>query len=852
MLDRGSTRYLSRVNRSIGKGSEGYTSYGITLLKRGVEPLAQAIGEFMSKANSGKPGRRHYAVHALSGISADVAAFLTLRAVLDCLTLRASLQDVAIRVGREIEMESQLALYEEQDPERYRRLGVFLESCATAGHKRRSIRHSMKHNSAFTGERWRKELCLHTGIALLEMAMQATGFFRQEQEIDPYDGKRKTIILVPALEIEAWLKEHTEAMSILMPDYLPTVLEPKPWDAAFGGGYYNTVMRPLPLVKKCRKEYHALIDERIRAGKMDEVLECVNTLQATPWKINEPVLAVLKHLWLNTDGGMAGIPHIPDTPYPPCPVCGQPLHPRITPEEKEQFHPCFLTLAPEAKKQWGKATYDNQREIHRLLSVKLSFGKVLNLALRFAREERFHFPYQLDFRGRIYAVPAYLNPQGMDVAKGLLQFAEAKPLVTQEAADWLAIHGANCFGVDKISLADRIAWVKSHEAEILASAENPYDNRFWQDADSPWCFLAFCYEWQGYKREGLSFASALPIAMDGSCNGLQLYSLLFKDEAGGAATNLIPAETPSDIYGIVAARVKDELEQIANTDPEQGIVMSKDGSHSLYNKVTCARWLLKETVIDRKMTKRQVMVLPYGGTKRSCVEYTLEWLRSWRPIQGSPHAADCANGHTFQQVSAFLADLIWKAIADTVIKAREAMTFLQKTATLFNKARASIEWTTPSGFPVRQRYLTSRGTIVKTRMGDRLVYLSLADELDERDEDHLDARRQTQAIAPNFIHSLDAAALCRTVRLSRGHGLTHFAMIHDSYGTHATNTPQLARLLREAFVDMFGSGKENLVASWLSETGAVLPDKLKAKLPPIPESGKLNVEALRDSKFFFA
>jgi DNA-directed RNA polymerase len=37
------------------------------------------------------------------------------------------------------------------------------------------------------------------------------------------------------------------------------------------------------------------------------------------------------------------------------------------------------------------------------------------------------------------------------------------------------------------------------------------------------------------------FVSHLPVAFDGSCNGLQNYSMMLRDEVGGAATNLVPS-----------------------------------------------------------------------------------------------------------------------------------------------------------------------------------------------------------------------------------------------------------------------------------------------------------------------
>src|SRR4029079_6377782 len=61
-----------------------------------------------------------------------------------------------------------------------------------------------------------------------------------------------------------------------------------------------------------------------------------------------------------------------------------------------------------------------------LRSRRLQIVKTLTVAEEFAEYERIYFPHQLDFRGRVFALPQWLNPQGPDYAKGLLTFAEGK------------------------------------------------------------------------------------------------------------------------------------------------------------------------------------------------------------------------------------------------------------------------------------------------------------------------------------------------------------------------------------------------------------------------------------------
>ena len=60
-----------------------------------------------------------------------------------------------------------------------------------------------------------------------------------------------------------------------------------------------------------------------------------------------------------------------------------------------------------------------------LQSANLSSVQV---AQAFRKEASIYFPHNLDFRGRAYPMHPHLNHLGGDVNRGLLQFADAKPL----------------------------------------------------------------------------------------------------------------------------------------------------------------------------------------------------------------------------------------------------------------------------------------------------------------------------------------------------------------------------------------------------------------------------------------
>jgi DNA-directed RNA polymerase len=85
-----------------------------------------------------------------------------------------------------------------------------------------------------------------------------------------------------------------------------------------------------------------------------------------------------------------------------------------------------------------------------------------------------YFPHSMDFRGRAYPVPPHFNHLGNDMCRGLLLFHEAKPL-GEKGLQWLKIHLANVYGLDKMSLAERETFADNSLEEVYDSADHPLD-----------------------------------------------------------------------------------------------------------------------------------------------------------------------------------------------------------------------------------------------------------------------------------------------------------------------------------------------------------------------------------------
>ncbi|MGH0000079.1 DNA-directed RNA polymerase [Pseudovibrio ascidiaceicola] len=871
MVMLGADQIRKQIEEARQGGHESDTRYGQALIARTIDEVSEAIQRFIDKARTGGAGRRHIAVKYLEQLDSDVAAFIALRMVIDSLTGRNQiLQTSAIQIGRRIEDEVRFTAFADSDSKMYKR-GLEKAKKSAQYHRKKATmagydRRSRESEQDAEWESWPEQHCLHIGLALIDM-IEAAGLITIGDQIN---GRKDTLkVIEPTQRIVEWVEQQSSKLAMTFPQSMPMVVKPLDWTTPFDGGYltHDTQGR-MPMVKTSNRNYlNELADD---ADKMPMIYESINALQSTRWKINRHILEVAEEIQ-ERGLGIADLPDGEDISHCACPKCEQYVPLPKTNTRGSTEHECFED--EEVLKQWKRRAYELHTKNMSTRSKRLSLIKTLRTAKTYLDFDAIYMPYQLDFRGRVYAIPTFC-PQGNDVTKGLLHFADAKPIEDGVAAGWLAIQGANVWGFDKASLEDRIQWVEDHEQEIIAAADCPMENRWWCGADKPFQFLAFCFEWAGFLRVGYGYPSRLAIALDGSCSGIQHFSAMLRDPVGGAAVNLIPQDVPADIYQRVCDRVIIKLHS-AVSDLSSTIAkaispelnpssLPKEGEESLsykpkatnlsYNPKAIAQqgedlgwseglyaagWLYLEP--SRKTTKRQVMTLPYGSTLFSCREYTDVWYRDRiNAIGHSPFN----NTMAFKAVT-YLSGLIWEAITEEVIGSREAMAWLQQCAKVVAAEQLPVYWTTPVGFRVMQQYNTYKARRVKTKMGDAIVKLTMREE-----EDTIDQRRMQNAISPNFVHSMDATHLVMSVCYAVDNGIQHFAMIHDSFGCHAADTARLGACLREAFVDLYSD--MDVLDDFREQILRQVDEADMKKIPELPSKGSLDLEKVRDSDFFFA
>ncbi|RTL93852.1 hypothetical protein EJV44_15365 [Ancylobacter aquaticus] len=832
MRSLGVERFWENVRAAEAEGRQTETLSVRRVLNAGAGKMVEAIESFMEAAFTGAAGRLHAAADCLATVEPELAAFLTLRVVLDNLSARPRLQTLAYEVGILIEDETRFRFMKEGTPGLYhwaRRKVV--EASENPKYRRRVLLHYQR-KLGQAWEDWSRDKRISLGVKLIELMIGATGLVARES-VNVGARAMHGEFIVPVPETADWVRQENERCEALLPIYLPTIIPPRPWTSPTEGGYWSGRVRRLHLIKTGNRAYL----EELAELPMETVYRAVNAMQDTAWAVNIRVLDVMEKLY-GAGSGIAGLPSPRNEPEPERPHDVAETMPWEDMTEDQQAR----------MKAWKREAARVKGQNKRVVGRRIGLSKLTNTAREFAGEEAIYFPYQLDFRGRAYAVPLYLNPQGDDRARGLLLFSNTVPIADAQGAGWLAVHGAGLWGVDKKSMEERIDWVYANQAAILASAEDPFDNRFWADAEKPWQALAFCFEWAGFVREGFDYESALPVQMDGTCNGLQNFSAMLRDPIGGKAVNLVPSDEPNDIYQQVADIVSKQVMQDAAKDIPPELRERADSLDEKEAKAAKAEIDRLESargwvgLINRKVTKRPVMTLPYGaklfGFTEQIYEDTVKPLYEANP-SAFPWGPKEADGWP---AASYMARLTWDAVGQVVVAARHTMDWLQGAASAVAKQGLPVRWTTPAGLVAQQDYRQFSGKRLELTFQEVRLRLQVRSEKED-----IDTRRMASAIAPNFVHSLDAAHMQGTVVRCLEAGIRSYSLIHDSYGTHAGNAAVMAHLLREEFIAMY---TPNVLLRLKTELEDQLPEGMR--LPPLPPMGDLDLSVIRESRFFFA
>jgi DNA-directed RNA polymerase len=171
-----------------------------------------------------------------------------------------------------------------------------------------------------------------------------------------------------------------------------------------------------------------------------------------------------------------------------------------------------------------------------------------------------------------------------------------------------------------------------------------------------------------------SFLSNFPIHQDGSCNGLQHYAALGRDEKGAFSVNLSDSNRPQDVYSDIADLVELKRKEDEKTEETARILKG---------------------FIGRKVIKQTVMTTVYNVTMYGA---KLQILRQLEMLEKFPKAH-------LNKASQYLAKSTFQNLNEVFESARKIQQWLSDCAYAITKLRGhSVIWVTPLGLIVVQPY----------------------------------------------------------------------------------------------------------------------------------------------------
>lgn len=425
-------------------------------------------------------------------------------------------------------------------------------------------------------------------------------------------------------------------------------------------------------------------------------------------------------------------------------------------------------------------------------------------------DNEFYFRVAMDFRGRVYYKSSHMNPQMADDIKVMLTLANPKPL-GEMGWQWLLWGVAEAADV-KGSFKERVDWALDNLHPIIMAAQDPVSSELFtkqvMNGGSPALFLQRANEVRqaGLSGDIYSYRSAVTIAMDATCSGLQILSAVALDAEGGSLVNLTPSSSKKDIYQAISDMILDKY---------------NDQSNAFHRHMMAHRDKFK-----RRFTKRSVMTLPYSATIDSAKGYVRDEFRGNMEKGDEPFPLPSTVEERLAILDALPKpkhpkadykvstddDSMYRAFANQVahdiheacyIRLPAAMNLLAFFKSTPKHLPSHAYWKTPDGLHVKQVYGSKERQKVQYRddkidpeTGEILGKVQVSRNYMYLEPTGKDPYKASNGMPPNWVHSLDGTLVRRVV------GAADFPVvcIHDSFAAHPSDCQDLYRILREQFV----------------------------------------------------
>ena len=775
---------ISKQNKNIERGNESSNYYARNIMEAKLEELTKAIESHVYNSLAGKVGVKAVSAIYLSQFpDLDVVSFIAFKVLIDNVSQTKTTTATALKIGQMLEDELRFTAFEEQDPKHFKNIIRHTKDTNHEGYKKRlMVYHMNKKGHKF--EPWTRGNKLRVGLKLIEIISIQLGMVKI---VNRRQGKTMTSFVVFTEVYMKYINQGRSNRIAAFPIYLPLLDKPREWTSINDGGYYTERLKTRA-IKTSNPDYL----KRLQETDLTTSLKALSLASHTEWGVNQFVLETLEYCWEERiEVGSLIDRELAELPTKPVDV-----------NDKE------------AMKEWryhASLIHDmnaqNMVKRYQILSM-------IDTAKRYAGEKFYHL-YQYDFTGRMYCMTAHFHPQGSDIARGLHRFYEGAEIKTKQDLNWLAIAGANHWGMNKHTYEQRLEWAFIEGTDLaLEVYKDPIGNvDIWGKAKEPFQFLAWCREWAMFQDVGINkgFISHHVCCLDGTNNGYQHIAGLISHESLANKVNLQNVKEPQDLY----KQILDVLLMLLKYDKSE----------------QAAIWYAHKEKFTRKFIKKPVLMIPYNSTTFGIANYIEKYFVNENVFV----AKNFKNNF-------YLATMIEQAVKYVTPESYKVLKYLAATAMCFNREDKPIAWHSPSGFLIEQNYFQNQVKRITTKIGNSSIKLSVAtDEVDK-----LDKRKQLQGFPSNYIHSLDAAHCQMSLVEASKHGLKNFCVIHDCYGSPASDLQRFIECVKQSFFNIYS---DNNLDNLYHQTTQQLSDT--SKLPPALDMGDYDITDVLTAPYIF-
>lgn len=432
---------------------------------------------------------------------------------------------------------------------------------------------------------------------------------------------------------------------------------------------------------------------------------------------------------------------------------------------------------------------------------------LLEMATEYSMYDQFYYPPFLDNRGRLYPYASgSLSIQGDEMAKALIQFSR-KETLTKEGMEAMFDTLANTLGHDKKVLEVKrelaISWFYENFETFSAgdfSMFFKHDSNF----DEPITALAVVLELIEVAKDP-EYQTGFICHRDARVSGSSIIGTAMKDKGIMEMTSVLDWNKDGKLGDAYTEAAMAAL-ALVKADADAG------------NELAIELFSYSDELFNRSVFKHVVMTwCSYGLTDFSLREYNKS-VFNWEEELSVEHKRK-------------FDDIMLKALAIALPACSQFLTVFKKVGAVVAKKEGRISFTNPlSGFPVAFSANKLNKVRVAVAQPFRIIKLNLLVPTGKVDNVAI-----TNAMAPNCIHSIDAALLFRV-----SHKCEHdLSLIHDSIGSHANHVSKTVEAYAMA---MYKVAQSDALNNMLDQLGSDL------KLKNINTATDEDVEAIKTSK----